>query len=34
VEAKRLATEAGFADVTIHQDPTGKDRFLTARLRG
>jgi release factor glutamine methyltransferase len=33
-EAKRLATEAGFADVTIHQDLTGKDRFLTARLRG
>jgi release factor glutamine methyltransferase len=33
-EAKRLATEAGFADVTIHQDLTGKDRFLTARLKG
>lgn len=34
VEAIRLATEAGFADVTIHQDLTGKDRFLTARLKG
>jgi len=34
VEANRLATKAGFADVTIHQDLTGKDRFLTARLRG
>jgi release factor glutamine methyltransferase len=33
-EAKRLATEAGFVDVTIHQDLAGKDRFLTARLKG
>ena len=33
-EAKRLATEAGFIDVTIHQDLAGKDRFLTARLKG
>ena len=33
-EAKRLATEAGFEDVTIHQDLAGKDRFLTARLKG
>ena len=33
-EAKRLATEAGFEDVTIQQDLAGKDRFLTARLKG
>lgn len=33
-DAKRLATEAGFEDVTIHQDLAGKDRFLTARLKG
>ena len=33
-EAKRLATEVGFVDVTIHQDLAGKDRFLTARLKG
>lgn len=33
-EAKRLATESGFVDVTIHQDLAGKDRFLTARLKG
>ena len=33
-EAKHLATEAGFVDVTIHQDLAGKDRFLTARLKG
>ena len=33
-EAKRLATEAGFEDVTIQRDLAGKDRFLTARLKG
>lgn len=33
-EARRLATEAGFVDATIHQDLSGKDRFLTARLKG
>ena len=33
-EAKRLATEVGFVDVTIHQDLAGKDRFLTAQLKG
>ena len=33
-EAKRLATEAGFEDVTIQRDLAGKGRFLTARLKG